>query len=217
MIKLQSINKSFKEQVIFEDVSIVLEKKKIKIKGENESGKSVLLRIIVGYSVPESGEVYYDGKKQLRIDSDFLEDAGVSINAPQFMKGWSGRENLQYLADIRKKCTPEKLNELIKLFSLDDAIDKKYKTYSLGMRQKLRIIQALMDEPRYLILDEPFDALDKKTKAFTKEYLDQYLAADPSRMLIYTSHSEADDVYADQIVYIDDYNVEIQDNHNEAS
>lgn len=203
MIKLENINKSFKNISLFEDVNLEMNLQKIKIKGENGTGKSVLLKMIVGYSTPDSGIIKYD-RKQLGKDSDFIENAGVSINAPQFMKSWTGIENLQYLADIRKVCSKEEMMELVKYFGLEKDIHKKYKTYSLGMAQKLRIIQALMDKPKYLILDEPFDALDKKSKLLTRDYLDKYLSEDENRQLIYTSHNEDDDSFADCVLEIDD-------------
>lgn len=203
MIKLENISKKYGDQILFEDASVNLTSSKVKIKGENGIGKSVLLKMMVGYSVPDSGKVYYDTDKELGKDLDFIENAGVSINAPEFMKNWTGMENLRYLQDINKCCTEKKLESLIAFFSLDKDINKKYKTYSLGMKQKMRIIQALMDEPRYLILDEPFDALDKDSKEKAKEYLDAYLREDSERMLIYTSHTEEDDVFADSIVMIE--------------
>lgn len=206
MIKLEGVNKSYGDLILFENLNLEFDDKKIKIKGENGTGKSVLLKMLVGYSTPDSGQILYDDKVIGR-DSDFLEDAGVSINAPQFMKNWTGLENLQYLADVKKVSSKDELMELVKYFGLEKDIQKKYKTYSLGMQQKLRIIQALLDKPKYLILDEPFDALDKKTKAMTKEYLEKYLSENQNRKLIYTSHSEEDDSFADCIYEIDDLQI----------
>lgn len=204
MIKLENVYKKYGNNVIFENLSIVFDEQKNKIKGENGVGKSVLLKMIVGYSVPDKGDVFYNQTKKLRKDSDFIENAGVSINAPEFMKNWTGMENLTYLSNVSKKCSKERLNELIGIFSLENDINKKVKTYSLGMKQKMRIIQSLLDSPKYLILDEPFDALDKQSKETAKNYLNKYLKEDPSRILIYTSHSEEDDVFADHIFLIDE-------------
>ncbi|MFQ8706027.1 MAG: ATP-binding cassette domain-containing protein [Thomasclavelia sp.] len=209
MIKLENVNKSFGELILFENLNLKIDKKKTKIKGENGTGKSVLLKMIVGYSTPDSGRIFYDTDKLLGKDSDFLQDAGISINAPQFMKTWTGLENLQYLANIRKICTDKELMELIRIFDLEKVIKKKYKTYSLGMQQKLRIIQALMDKPKYLILDEPFEALDKKTKLITRNYLDSYLSKNSDRKLIYTSHDETDDDFAECILEINDKKIHI--------
>lgn len=204
MIRLENVSKRYGKNLILDDVSETFQGKKIKIKGENGIGKSVLLKLIVGYSVPDEGCIYYDDS-ELRKDTDFLEDAGVSINAPQFMPNWTGRENLKYLQQIRKVCSNKRMDHLIDTFELENDIDKKYKTYSLGMCQKMRIIQALMDKPRYLILDEPFDALSLSSKAKAKGILESYLSKDPGRMLIYTSHSEEDDMFEDKIYLIEDH------------
>jgi len=210
MIKLEKISKKYGDNVLFENTSIDIAGSKIKIKGSNGIGKSVLLKLIVGYSIPDSGKIYYDDNKELHKNSDFIENAGVSINAPQFMKNWTGLENLKYLANINKKCTQSRLNELVKIFSLENHINKKYKTYSLGMKQKMRIIQAIMDKPKYLILDEPFDALDKESKQIAKDYLENYLTDESDRMLIYTSHTEDDDCFANTIITIKDRMLEFE-------
>lgn len=207
MINLQNITKTYKDISLFENINLKITKQKTKIKGENGTGKSVLLKMIVGYSTPNEGHVFYDNK-QIGKDSDFLKNAGVSINAPQFVKSWSGLENLNYLREICHICSQDDLNALIQYFGLEKDIHKKYKTYSLGMQQKLRIIQAVMDKPQYLILDEPFDALDKKSKQLTKDFLNQYLSEDKNRQLIYTSHNEEDDNFADEIFEINDKQIE---------
>lgn len=159
MIEIINVSKKYKNNVLFKNLNIQLNDKSIKIKGQNGSGKSVLLKMIVGFSMPDEGEIIVDGIK-LHEDGDFIGDAGITINAPEFMKNYSGMDNLLYLAKIKGIDSMDRINELVKLFGLENDINKKYKTYSLGMKQKMRIIQALIDNPRYLILDEPFDALD---------------------------------------------------------
>lgn len=202
MIQLENIDKKYNDNIIFENLTATFDRPIIKIKGENGVGKSVLLKLIVGYSLPDRGEVYYDTTKRLRKDSDFLEDAGVSINAPEFMKKWTGLENLLYLAHINHICSKEQIIQLAEIFDMKQALYKKYQSYSLGMKQKLRLIQAVMESPRYLILDEPFDALDEHAKKVARDYLAHYIREDKQRMLIYTSHSEQDDIFADEIYYI---------------
>lgn len=204
MIELQNIYKKYGEQVLFEDLNAKMTTPITKIKGENGIGKSVLLKMIVGYSIPDKGKVIVDGM-ELRQKTDFIENAGVSIDAPQFMNDWTGEENLKYLQNIRKVCSDDDLNTLIQYFELNHDIKKKYKVYSLGMRQKMRLIQAVMDSPRYLILDEPFDALDMKAKEKLKSFLQQYIAENSERILLYTSHSDTDDDFANEIYGIEDY------------
>lgn len=201
MIQISHVTKRFKDRVIFEDASAEITKQKTKIEGTNGTGKSVLLKMIVGYSQADEGSVTVDdiviGKT-----CDFLPDAGVCINAPEFVPYWTGWENLKYLQNILKKCTDERLRYLIGDMQLEADIDKKYRTYSLGMKQKMRLIQALMDTPKYLILDEPFDALDAAMKTHVKQMLAEYLKEDNNRMLVYTSHMEDDENYAEDILYL---------------
>lgn len=205
MIKIENVCKKFGNNVLFENASVVIQEKKTLIKGENGEGKSVLLKMIVGYSVPDQGKIFYDDNKLLGKETDFIENAGVSINAPEFVKNWTGMENLTYLSKINKTCPLSRIEELVNILYLDGDIHKKYKTYSLGMKQKMRLIQALMDQPRYLILDEPFNALDVKSKNTAKDYINKYLEEGDDRILIYTSHTKEDDDFANQIILIDNH------------
>ncbi len=204
MVELINISKSFKDIKLLDNISLNITKKKTKIIGVNGCGKSVILKLIVGYSKPDEGSIVIDNNL-LGTKSDFLQDAGVIINAPQFIKGWTGFENLKYLQNINNTCSNQRLDELINIFGLEKDINKKYKTYSLGMQQKLRIIQALMDEPRFLILDEPFDSLDRSVKKELLDYLDLYLNEKEERQLIFTSHDDNDSFFADEIYELDNY------------
>lgn len=207
MIIFEGVYKKYKDNILFKDVNIKFPKnKKILIKGINGSGKSVLLKMIVGYSKPDIGTITVDNKI-IGKDVDFLADAGITINAPDFMADLTGLENLKYLANINKKVSEDKIIELVKLFDLEYNINKKYKTYSLGMKQKLRLIQAFMEEPSYLILDEPFDALDKKTQDLLMNMLDKFIKQ-KNKTLIYTSHNSEYEKFADIIYELNDYNVE---------
>ena len=190
MIKIEQVTKSFKGIEVFNNISLNIEDgQKVYIKGVNGSGKSVLLKLIVGYSKPNSGSVIVDGVT-IGKDRDFIENAGISINAPEFIKNDTGIENLLELARIRKVAKECDIRDLAKLLEFDTDINKKYATYSLGMKQKMRIIQAIMDKPKYLILDEPFDALDKHIRKEVVELLEQYMKDDPTRTLIFTSHND---------------------------
>lgn len=207
MIIFEGVYKKYKDNILFKDINIKFPKnKKILIKGINGSGKSVLLKMIVGYSKPDIGTITVDNKI-IGKDVDFLADAGITINAPDFMADLTGLENLKYLANINKKVSEDKIIELVKLFDLEYNINKKYKTYSLGMKQKLRLIQAFMEEPSYLILDEPFDALDKKTQDLLMNMLDKFIKQ-KNKTLIYTSHNSEYEKFADIIYELNDYNIE---------
>lgn len=188
MIKLKKVSKKFKDNLILSEISVSFEEGKIyQIVGENGSGKSVLLKIITGYSIPTSGSIYIDDDK-LGDTFDFIPNAGISIDAPQFIPSLTGMENLIKLAKIRKKTSKETIINLGKKLELEKDLEKKYSTYSLGMRQKMRLIQALMESPKYLILDEPFDALDLKMKDVAQKIINDFVTSHPDRIVIFTSH-----------------------------
>ena len=206
MIQLEDVSKKFKNVELFSHVNVTFEEgKKIQIKGVNGSGKSVLLKMIVGYSGCDEGSVIVDGKV-IRKDVDFIPDAGVMINAPEFIGNMSGLDNLLYLADIRKRVTKEEVMQYVEQFGLTADIEKKYRTYSLGMKQKMRIIQAMMEKPSYLILDEPFDALDNKGRAMVIDILNDYMKSG-ERTLLFTSHMSETDGLADIVYEIEDKNL----------
>lgn len=204
MIELQNINKRFGDNVIFENLSLRIENgKKYIIIGDNGVGKSLLLKIMVGYSKVQSGKVIIDGEV-LGEKFDFLPNCGVSIDAPQFIDSLSGLDNLLEIAKILKIADKNHIIELAKVLNLYNDLNKKYKTYSLGMRQKMRIIQAMMESPRILILDEPFDALDDVSKIAVRNLIDQYLINDENRIVIFTSHDSQMRDFADIVLLIND-------------
>ena len=116
----------------------------------------------------------------------------------------TGYENLKALAEIKNICTDEDIHNLCRQLGIDQALNKKYKTYSLGMKQKLRLAQALMENPDILILDEPFNALDENSVKVVKDILNKFIRQ-PNKILIFTSH-HIDDVedLADVILLIKD-------------
>ena len=202
MITLENVSKSYNDINIFEHIQLEFpENKKCFIEGINGSGKSVLLKLICGFSIPDEGKIkvndYEIGK-----DFDFIQNAGICINSPEFFENLSGMDNLLEIAKIKEIVTEDKIYQFCKLFELEEDIEKKYKYYSLGMRQKLRIIQAIMEEPKILILDEPFDALDKKSNETLKVYLDDFIKK-TGHFLIYTSHTKEYKDFADIIYSID--------------
>lgn len=212
MIEIKNVSKKFKEIVLFENISAIFENgKKILIKGPNATGKSVLLKMLVGYSTPNSGEIIVDNYR-IGLDEDFILEAGVSINAPEFCNNWTGLENLLYLSNIRKIASKDKIIEICKNLDLDHVLNKKYKTYSLGMRQKMRLVQALMDKPKYLIVDEPFDALDLKSQEKVVNMLNDFMNKD--KTLIFTTHNSEYEKFADEIYEIKDLKLNKLSNKN---
>lgn len=159
-IEVQNVVKRFRDQVVLKNVSISFEKGKIHgIVGRNGSGKTVLFKCICGLMHPEEGVVLVNGKRVGR-DVDMPEDIGAIIEAPGFLPNYSGYKNLRFLANIRRKIGKEEILNVLKTVGLDPESRKHVGKYSLGMRQRLGIAQAIMEDPEILILDEPMNGLD---------------------------------------------------------
>lgn len=159
-IEVQNVVKRFRDQVVLKNVSISFEKGKIHgIVGRNGSGKTVLFKCICGLMHPEEGVILVNGKRVGR-DVDMPEDIGAIIEAPGFLPNYSGYKNLRFLANIRRKIGKEEILNVLKTVGLDPESRKHVGKYSLGMRQRLGITQAIMEDPEILILDEPMNGLD---------------------------------------------------------
>lgn len=159
-IEVQNVVKRFRDQVVLKNVSISFEKGQIHgIVGRNGSGKTVLFKCICGLMHPEEGVILVNGKRVGR-DVDMPEDIGAIIEAPGFLPNYSGYKNLSFLANIRRKIGKEEILNVLKTVGLDPESRKHVGKYSLGMRQRLGIAQAIMEDPEILILDEPMNGLD---------------------------------------------------------
>ena len=159
-IEVQNVVKRFRDQVVLKNVLISFEKGKIHgIVGRNGSGKTVFFKCICGLMHPEEGVILVNGKRVGR-DVDMPEDIGAIIEAPGFLPNYSGYKNLRFLANIRRKIGKEEILNVLKTVGLDPESRKHVGKYSLGMRQRLGIAQAIMEDPEILILDEPMNGLD---------------------------------------------------------
>lgn len=158
---VHEVSKSFGNEMVLKKVSLRLEKGKIHgIIGRNGSGKTVLMKCICGFLQPTMGAVKVFGK-MIGSDCDFAPDTGMLIETPGFLSHETGMNNLEWLAKLGKGTSKERISDLIRIVGLDPAMKKKVGQYSLGMRQRLGIAQALLDDPSLLILDEPMNGLDK--------------------------------------------------------
>lgn len=186
MICIENYSKTLKKQKVLDDITLTLESGQCYgFVGYNGCGKTMLLRAICGYIKPDQGDVKVDG---ISMKDSYIKDAGIIIGEPQFMGGYSGLENLEILAAIQKKVSTPEIEHWLEQVDLLKEKNKKYSQYSLGMKQKLRIVQAFMEDPKYFILDEPFIALDKKSIERVEELI-KY-EKKKGKTILLTSHDE---------------------------
>ena len=160
VVEVYEVEKSYGEQKVLDKVNLKLYKGNIYgLVGRNGSGKTVLMKCILGLTRPDGGKIFVHGQEIGR-DREFASDTGFLIETPGFFNSWSGYENLRYFMNIRNKADPGRLKECLKMVGLETAGEKKVGKYSMGMRQRLGIAQALMERPGLLILDEPMNGLD---------------------------------------------------------
>lgn len=170
-IEITDLVKDIKGKRIIDHVNLHLESGKITgLKGVNGSGKTMLMRLVCGLITPTSGSIVINGKR-LGKDITFPESVGILIENPAFLDAYSGFDNLKLLASIKHRIGPEEIHQTIARVGLDPDDRKKYRKYSLGMKQRLGIAAAVMEEPDIIILDEPTNALDSDGVAMLKEIL----------------------------------------------
>ena len=190
MIEVQNVNKSFGEEHVLKDVSHNFETGKIHgIVGNNGSGKTVLMKCICGFLKPDSGTIFVN-HKQVGRDTDFPEDIGIIIETPGFLPHLSGTQNLKILASLKKKANDHTIRAVLEQVGLDPDMKKPVGKYSLGMRQRLGFAQALMEDPSLLILDEPFNGLDKYGVVHIRNVI-QGLRTE-GKTVILASHNQVD-------------------------
>lgn len=162
VIEVKHASKKIKEVQILTDVNLNIQKGEIcGIIGRNGSGKTVLLKSICGFMLLTEGEILQNGKR-IGTDTEFIEDAGFIIENPSFLPMKSGYKNLKYLASIRNLADEKRIRECLELVGLAEDADKAVGKYSMGMRQRLGIAQAIMEDPSIIILDEPMNGLDNQ-------------------------------------------------------
>ena len=161
IISVKNLSKSFGQERVLKNVTRDFEKGKIHgIVGNNGSGKTVLMKCICGFLIPDSGSITVNGER-VGVDVDFPRDMGLIIETPGFLPNMTGVKNLEILASLNKKIGLEEIAASIRRVGLDPLMKKPVGKYSLGMRQRLGIAQAIMEDPTLLILDEPLNGLDK--------------------------------------------------------
>ena len=198
VIEVKSLSKSFKGYKVLDRVSFdVIRGKICGIVGRNGSGKSVLFKCICGFCRVDEGHIYVRGKEMGK-DIDVIEDAGVIIETPGFLPGFSGYRNLKFLMDLNHKSSKENIFNAMERVGLDPKSKKKVGNYSLGMKQRLAIAQALMESQDILILDEPMNGLDKTGVAEIRKIL-QELKNDGKVILISSHYQDDIDILCDEV------------------
>lgn len=189
MIEVKNLTKDFKETKALDNVSLRFAAGKIHgLIGRNGSGKTVLLKILCGFMAPTSGEVLFDGKPAL--PGALRESMGIIIESPGFIGSKSGFVNLWYLASLRKRITKEQVRQAMETVGLDPASKKAVRKYSMGMRQRLGIAQAIMEDPAVILLDEPMNGLDNQGVKDIRKVL--MSLRDKGKTVLLASHSRED-------------------------
>lgn len=202
MIEINNLEKQFKNQLVLKNINMKFFKGKIYgIIGRNGSGKTVLLKCICGFLRPTSGHVSVN-HKIIGQDIDFPQKLGFIIETPGLLMNYSGYKNLKYLASIKKEIDDIAIKEAMELVGLDPEDKKHVGKYSLGMRQRLGIAQAIMEKPDILILDEPMNGLDKSgVEEMRKLFLK---IQSEGKLILLTSHNKEDiDVLCDEVYEMD--------------
>lgn len=202
-IIVEHVYKSFGMEQILTDVNLKISAGKIfGIVGNNGSGKTVLMKCICGFLQPDSGIIRVNGKIVGK-ECDFPEDLGVIIETPGFFPNLTGYQNLKILASLKGFIGKEEIHEVLLRVGLDPDMRKPVGKYSLGMRQRLGIAQAIMEKPKVLILDEPFNGLDKTGVGHMRGLL-QELKRQGKAILLASHNAQDIEVLCDEVHDMED-------------
>jgi ABC-2 type transport system ATP-binding protein len=190
IIEIENVSLQIKDVTILKDINLNIEAGKIHgLIGRNGSGKTMLLKCICGFVKTTKGQITVN-KKIIGKDVDFPEDIGFIIETPGFIPYYSGYKNLMLLAGLKNKIGKQEVKDALAAVGLDPDLKRIVKKYSLGMRQRLGIAQAIMEKPSLLILDEPFNGLDKEGVEMMRKYL--FGLREQGTTILMCSHSMED-------------------------
>lgn len=189
-IKAEHIYKSFGKENVLNDVNLTIHSGNIVgVVGNNGSGKTVFMKCICGFLTPDKGRITVNGEIVGK-ECDFPDSLGIIIETPGFIPDISGYRNLKILASLKGKIGKKEITEALRIVGLEKNMHKSVSKYSLGMRQRLGIAQAIMENPDVLILDEPFNGLDKTTSAEMRALFKRL--KEDGKAIILASHNVAD-------------------------
>ena len=197
-IKVENVTKKIGQATVLDQISMELESGMIYgLKGKNGSGKTMLMRMICGLILPTQGRIMIDGKT-LGKDFSFPPNAGALIEAPGFLGRYSGCDNLM-LTDIQQKADDDAIAEALRKVGLDTEEKKKYKKYSLGMKQKLGIAAAIVEDPELIVLDEPTNALDEGSVERLRKILLEF--KEKGALILLSSHDTEELKYLSDVIF----------------
>ncbi len=202
MIEIKNISKQYGKAVVLDHVNANFQKGRIHgIVGRNGSGKTMLMKCICGFVRVTSGCILVDGKEVGR-EIDVPENIGVIIETPGFIPVYSGIKNLKLLASVKRKASIGEIENYMQKIGLNPRDKKMVGKYSLGMKQKLGIVQAIMESPELLILDEPMNGLDNHSVEVVRSILKELCESGTTILL--ASHNREDiEVLCDTVIYMD--------------
>ena len=209
-ILIRNLSKKFKDNLVLDNVNLKFESGNIYgFVGENGSGKSVLLKLICSFYIPSNGEILIDNINYCD-NSSFPNNLRAFIDIPSFYPEKTGFENLKILAKIQNKINDEKIIETLKIVNLYEEKNKKFYEYSMGMKQKLGIASVIMENPKIIIFDEPFNGVDEKSKEKIIDYLKKIKN---KKIIIVSSHIKEDiNKLCDQLYYFEKGTIKLNEN-----
>lgn len=201
-VRVDRVTKKFGSEVVLKETTMAMSRGKVYgIVGNNGSGKTVLMKCICGFLPVTSGSICV-GEKYIGKDTDFPESLGLIIETPGFLTEYTGKKNLEILADLNRKISAGEIRRVLQRVGLDPDLKKPVAKYSLGMRQRLGIAQAIMEDPDFLILDEPFNGLDKRGVVDIRSILLDLKRR--GKTILLASHNSGDiDLLCDEVYEID--------------
>ena len=198
-IVVKNVSKKIKDAVILNDISVSFSSGRIYgLKGKNGSGKTMLMRTVAGLLIPDSGSVVINGRT-LHKDMSFPDSIGILIENPAFLPQYTGFKNLKLLASLSSGISDKDIRTALERVGLDPDDKRTYRKYSLGMKQKLGIANAIMGEPDIIILDEPINALDEETVQKIKDVL--LGIRDNDKLIIIACHDREELEYLSDVIY----------------
>jgi ABC-2 type transport system ATP-binding protein len=203
VIEMCGVSKKFGKKRIFDNLDFTVNENAIVgIIGGNGTGKSVLFKLMVGIETPDKGSIRVNNKT-LGVEQDYPDDVGILINSPGFIEQYSGLSNLRFLAGIRNLIDLDKMKSTMTGVGLEWDNKIPVKKYSLGMKQRLGIAQAIMEDQTLLLLDEPFNSLDFQAVKDLKNIILEM--KNEGNSVVLTSHNQDDLEICDKLYMLENY------------